>query len=94
MVIAGHIHLAQALSFERATGKPFQLVAGNGGTLLDNGENATYTGAALGDPELNTGIVGAEFGWTAVELEQDQAIVTAYRLDGASFFRIYMPAPE
>jgi hypothetical protein len=93
VIVSGHIHLAEALSFERAAAKPFQIIAGNGGTLLDNGENATYTGAALGDPVLNTGIVGAEFGWTAVELAQDQALVTAYRLDGASFFRIYLPAP-
>ena len=87
-VVAGHIHLAEALSFERAAAKPFQIIAGNSGTLLDAAENATYTGAALGDPLLNTGIVGAEFGWTAVELDQDQALVTAFRLDGASFFRI------
>ena len=93
-VVAGHIHLAEALSFERAAAKPFQIIAGNSGTLLDAAENATYTGAALGDPLLNTGIVGAEFGWTAVELDQDQALVTAFRLDGASFFRIYLPAPE
>ena len=93
-VVAGHIHLAEALSFERAAAKPFQIIAGNSGTLLDAAENATYTGAALGDPLLNTGIVGAEFGWTAVELNQDQALVTAFRLDGASFFRIYLPAPE
>jgi hypothetical protein len=62
--------------------------------LLDAAENATYTGAALDDPLLNTGIVGAEFGWTAVELDQDQALVTAFRLDGASFFRLYLPAPQ
>ena len=36
----------------------------------------------------------ARGGWTAVELNQDQALVTAFRLDGASFFRIYLPAPE
>jgi predicted phosphodiesterase len=94
VVLSGHIHLAEALSFERASGKPFQIIAGNSGTKLDNGENATYTGAALDDPELNTGIVGAEFGWTAVELKQDRAIVTSYRLDGSSVFRWYLPAPE
>lgn len=93
-ILSGHIHLAEALSFERAAGKPFAFIAGNSGTMLDPGENAAYTGAALGDPLLNTGIVGAEFGWTAVELEQDQALVTAYRLDGALFFRMYVPAPE
>jgi hypothetical protein len=94
VILSGHIHLAEALSFERAAAKPFQIIAGNGGTLLEKDENAAYTGVALGDPLLNTGIVGAEFGWTAVELGQDHALLTAYRLDGASFFRIYLPAPE
>ena len=93
VMLTGHIHLAQALSFERAAAKPITVIVGNSGTLLDDGVNAAYTGAELGDPNLNTGIVGAEFGWTAIELAQDRATVTAYRLDGASFFRMYVPAP-
>jgi hypothetical protein len=94
VMLSGHIHLAQALTFDRAAAKPIAFIVGNSGTLLDDGVNAVYTGAELGDANLNTGIVGAEFGWTAIELAQSRATVTAYRLDGAEFFRMYVPAPE
>jgi len=91
LVLAGHIHLAEALLFTENAGRPTQLISGHGGTELDRGVDGTYDGAVLQDPELKVGLVATDFGWMALEVEPDRITATALGVDDRELFVVHLP---
>jgi len=67
LAIAGHIHLAELLTFDADSGQPAQLVAGNGGTMLDRDYTGTLAADALGDDRLASGDTVEQFGFLTLE---------------------------
>jgi predicted phosphodiesterase len=94
VVLSGHIHLAEAILPDDAARRPLQVIAGNSGTKLDPGLTGAYTGQALGDPEIDLGLVGAEFGWTSLDLKSDRVTLTSHATDGPPLFNLILPPPR
>ncbi|HEU5434237.1 MAG TPA: metallophosphoesterase, partial [Thermomicrobiales bacterium] len=92
VVLSGHIHLAEALLFNNDSGRPTQLISGNGGTLEDPGRTGAFAGAILGDPNVQVGFVGADFGWMTLVTDGDRLTATARALDGSAQFTVHLPA--
>ena len=90
LVVSGHIHLAEALVFEPAAGRPPQLIAGHSGTRLDRGVNGAYDGALLDDPALRLGLVAADFGWMTIEPGPDRITAAALDVEGRPLFVIHL----
>jgi len=93
VVVSGHIHLAEAVLYEQDLGRPVQLTSGNGGTLLDPGETAAFSGVLLENPEVDAGLIGASFGWMALVPDGDRLTVTALAADGGTVFTVHVPNP-
>lgn len=77
LIVAGHTHLFELLSFGAA--RPTQLVIGNGGTGLANAIKAKLTGKSIGDATVVNGTTFHDFGY---------AVMTP--LAGASGWRMQM----
>lgn len=67
LIVSGHIHIAEALSFEESSDLPPQLISGNSGTALDTMPSGTPTGAELDDPELEEAEILSSFGFLTLE---------------------------
>ena len=93
VVLSGHIHLAEALMFGADQSLQAQIIAGHGGTAMDDGETAAFSGELLGNPHLDAGLVGASFGWMTLETEADRLTATALAVDGGILFRVHLPKP-
>ncbi len=76
LVLSGHIHLAEVLLFDPASGRPPQLVVGNGGTALDRNVTAELTGRALDDAALSSGETLEQFGFLTLEAADDAWLAT------------------
>lgn len=94
VVISGHIHLAEALIYDPDTGKPYQIVAGNGSTALDASVTGGYDGRVLGVEDLRLIHVAHEFGFFELTLSQDRLLANAVNLDGQSIFSLQLPIPD
>ena len=81
MVIAGHIHMGQVLTFTEESGRPFELIVGNSGTSVEF-ETATLTGADVGDDALVEGWRFAEYGFGGLERVDTGWVVTMPMVDG------------
>jgi hypothetical protein len=81
LVIAGHVHMAQVLTFTEASGRPTELIAGNSGTAVEM-ENGVFTGADIGDDALARGWRYAEFGFTGLERIDTGWVATLPMADG------------
>ena len=91
VIVAGHVHLSQAIfPLDRAVA-PVGIVAGNGGTKEDVGVPGVYDGRVLGSPETSTAIVDDEFGWMSVELDNGQAVCTSRALGDGTMFTLRLP---
>ena len=64
LVVSGHTHLFELLSFDH--GRPTQLVAGDGGTEMGNSLPAQIAGLKLRGATLLSGENAHEFGYTAL----------------------------
>jgi hypothetical protein len=93
VIVSGHIHLAQAIIFDADSGRPTQIVAGHGGTLLDSGETATFSGELLENPEVDAGMIGASYGWMTIVPDGDRLTATALAVDGGVLFKVHLPNP-
>jgi hypothetical protein len=69
LALAGHIHLAEVLSFDPASGRPLQFVVGNGGTSLDVNVTDALPNAAVADPALTAGETLEQFGFLTLEAD-------------------------
>lgn len=65
LVLSGHIHHFQSLSF--ADGRPPQLVLGTGGTDLDPAVEGVLDGKPLAGTTIRRGVSASSFGFTTVE---------------------------
>lgn len=76
LIVSGHIHMAEALSFEAPSRLPPQLISGNSGTALDPLPSGTPTGAELDDPELEEAEILSSFGFLTIEPGADGWMTT------------------
>lgn len=67
LIVSGHIHSAEALSFDEASNLPPQLISGNSGTALDTMPSGTPTGADLDDAEMEETEILDAFGFLTLE---------------------------
>ncbi|MFT4040473.1 MAG: metallophosphoesterase [Thermomicrobiales bacterium] len=67
LIVSGHIHTAEAISFDEASNLPPQLISGNAGTALDTMPSGTPTGADLDDPEMEETEILDAFGFLTLE---------------------------
>lgn len=67
LIVSGHVHSAEALSFAESSNLPPQLISGNSGTALDPMPSGTPTGAELEDPELEEVEILSSFGFLTLE---------------------------
>lgn len=67
LVIAGHVHMSQLLWFTPESNRAPQLIAGGGGTRLDDMASGEFDGATLGDPELEQGWRWQHFGFMTIQ---------------------------
>ena len=65
LVLSGHLHLFEALSF--ADARPPQWVVGNGGTLLDPRIQSTLAGVEVGGTTISSGATLDRFGYLTIE---------------------------
>lgn len=79
LVIAGHVHMSQLLWFTPESGRAPQLIAGDGGTKLDDMATGMFDGTTLGDPELAQGWRWQHFGFMTIQ-PVDSGFVSSVRL--------------
>lgn len=94
VILAGHIHLSQAILFDDDAHRPTQIISGNSGTLEDPGDTGAYTGEFLGSDLIDLGLVAVEFGWVTMDVGPDRVTATAEALEGDPFFTLVLPAPR
>ena len=80
LVISGHVHLFEVLSF--ADGRPPQLIVGQGGTALDPAVTLLFVGTEVAGSTVAQGITLDRFGFTTLELGEQGWMATARDVDG------------
>jgi hypothetical protein len=83
LVVSGHIHLAEILDFKDGSGRPTQLVIGNGGTELDQNTTASLTGMQLDDVELDFAETIERFGFLTLEPVDAGWVASERGVDGS-----------
>jgi hypothetical protein len=76
LIVSGHVHIAEALSFNESSNLPPQLISGNSGTALDIMPSGTPTGTELDDPELEEAEILSSFGFLTIESGADGWVAT------------------
>jgi len=84
LVLAGHVHMAQLVWFTPQSHRAPQLVAGGGGTELDNFATGMFDGASLGDPELAYGWRWRDFGFMSIQPIDNGYVAGVRLLDGSA----------
>lgn len=85
LALAGHIHLAEVLSFDPASGRPLQFVVGNGGTSLDVNVTDALPNADVTDSALTAGETLEQFGFLTIEPDAaGNWVATERDVDGAA----------
>ncbi len=82
LVISGHVHMAQALQFTEESGRPFELITGNGGTLLEAYDDGVFAGADLDDDALVEGFSYQAHGFLGLERVDGGWVATMHQIDG------------
>ncbi len=85
LLIAGHVHLFEVLSFGQ--GRPPSLVVGNGGTLLDPSVTTPLAGQAIGGMKVAYGTNIAQFGFTTMERGADRWTLGVRNVNGGDMDR-------
>jgi len=67
LVLSGHVHASEVLSYGTSTHRPPQLVSGNGGSALDHGIVTKLPGTKLAGATLSGGEVAARFGYVTLQ---------------------------
>ena len=84
LVIAGHVHMSQLVWFTPESARAPQLIAGDGGTKLDDMVSGMFDGAAMGDPELVQGWRWQHFGFMTIQPVNGGFVATVRLLDEPS----------
>ncbi len=79
LVVAGHVHMSQLLWFTPESQRAPQLIAGDGGTELDDMATGFFDGSNLGDKDLVQGWRWQEFGFMTIQ-PVDTGFVAGVRL--------------
>jgi hypothetical protein len=82
LILAGHVHMAQLLWFTEGSELPAEIVAGNGGTMLEWFEDGAFTGEDLGDETLIEGLRYKHFGFVTLEQVDVGWVATVRMIDG------------
>jgi hypothetical protein len=80
LVLSGHIHLLELLSF--GGGRPPQFAVGNGGTSLDHTVTTLVAGLEIAGATVATGVVIDQFGFVTMERSGRDWIVIAHAVNG------------
>lgn len=94
LVLSGHIHLAEALSFTESSARAPQLIAGNSGTALDNIPTASPTAGQLGDPDVEEAETLSSFGFLTLEPSGLHWTATQRDATGAPLLDCLLALPE
>ena len=84
IVISGHVHMSELLMFTEESGRPVQVISGNGGTSLESMDTAVVTGSDVGDETLVEGRRYREFGFVGMERVDTGWVITAPMVDGST----------
>jgi hypothetical protein len=85
LVLAGHLHLLEALSF--ATGRPPQLIVGNGGTALDAAITLPLDGMEVAGATVAEGMALARFGFMTLVRSERGWLGTVRDVEGNAMAR-------
>lgn len=94
LVLSGHIHLAESIAFDEASGRPPQLISGNAGTALDDIPTASPTAGQLGDATVADAQTLSSFGFLTLEPDGDNWIATQRDATGAPLLGCLLDLPE
>ncbi|MGE3798009.1 MAG: hypothetical protein AB7G88_09215, partial [Thermomicrobiales bacterium] len=75
-------HMAQALHFTGDSRRPFVLIAGIGGTLLETYDDGVFTGEDVEDDALIEGFSYQAHGFLGLERNSGTWVATIHQLDG------------
>ena len=94
LLLSGHIHLAESLSFDSASGRPAQLISGNAGTALDAVPSASPAASELGDPQIEDAETLSSFGFLTLEPDGTSWIASQRNAAGDQLLRCQLALPE
>jgi Calcineurin-like phosphoesterase len=80
LILAGHLHLLETLSF--TTGRPPQLIVGNGGTALDPAITLPLVGTKIAGATVAEGTALDRFGFMTLERSERGWLGTVRDVDG------------
>ncbi|HET8522934.1 MAG TPA: metallophosphoesterase [Thermomicrobiales bacterium] len=84
--LAGHIHLAEVLSFPPGSGRPPMFVVGNTGTELDAPMSVNLTGLDIDGVPVASGRTVSAFGYLTLESTSGAWMATAHDTNAAPFW--------
>ena len=94
LVLSGHIHLAESISFQESSARAPQLIVGNSGTALDNIPTASPTAGQLGDPSVEEAETLSSFGFMTLEPAGQRWLATQRNADGNPMLECLLALPE
>lgn len=94
LVLSGHVHLAEALAFDEASGRPPQVISGNSGTGLDNIPTASPAADELGDPEIEEAETLSSFGFLTLTPDGDAWLAVQRDAQGQPLLECRLDLPE
>jgi hypothetical protein len=94
LVLSGHIHLAEAISFDATSERPPQIISGNSGTALDDIPSASPTAGQLGQPDITDAETLSSFGFLTLEPDGETWTATQRDADGAPLIACHLDLPE
>lgn len=94
LVLSGHIHLTEALSFEASSARSPQLIVGNSGTALDDIPTASPAAGQLGDPAVEDAETLAAFGFLTLEPHGERWLATQRDANGKPLRTCDLALPE
>jgi hypothetical protein len=94
LILSGHIHLAESISFDERSGRPPQVISGNAGTALDDISTASPTADQLGDPTVAEAETLSTFGFMTLERDGDDWIAIQRDRNGNPLLGCILALPE
>jgi hypothetical protein len=91
LILSGHVHLFEFLGFE--SGRPAQIVAGDGGTDLADSVKADFSGATVSGAAVSSGKSRHQFGFTVLRRAQEGWQLTLKSSQGQPLITCNLPNP-
>jgi len=93
LVLSGHIHLGEALTFDESSNRPPQLISGNSGTALDDAPEGSPSGAPF-QTDVEEAETFSAFGFLTLEPGPDGWVATQREADGSSVLVCEVVSPQ